>query len=257
VLRAGTVVRQWSIAGASGGRIAWNGRDGAGRLVPDGRYTFEADVRDAAGNAARARATVAVDRTASGVSWSAAVFDPQDGDALAAAARLSFVLKGPATTSLRIEDTGGTPVRGAWHDRRQTAGRWSWTWNGRGPGGTFVAPGRYVAVLTVVSKLGTAEFRLPIVAAAFIIDLSPSTPARGKPLLVTITSAEPLRSPPSVTFTQAGRAPVKIVARPIGSGHYAASFGVAKSPTGAATIVVAARDRAGGTNRSVLRVAAR
>ena len=257
VLHGGTIVRQWAVAGRPGGRVGWDGRDSTGRLVPDGRYTVEADVRDAAGNEARARATVVVDRTASAASWSASAFDPQDGDALAASARFSFALARSAATSLRIEDAGGTPVRGAWHDRRLAAGTWSWTWDGRGPGGAFVAPGRYVAILTVVSGFGTAEFRLPIVADAFVISLSPSTPSTGKPLLVTITSTEPLRSAPSVSFTQAGHAPSRIVAHSIGSGRYTASFLVAKSGTGAATIVVAGRDRAGGTNRSVARVVVR
>ncbi|HEY6057677.1 MAG TPA: glycosyl hydrolase family 18 protein [Candidatus Limnocylindrales bacterium] len=257
ILHGTTLVRRWPIAAGSTGRIGWDGRDASHRLVADGRYVVEAELTDRSGNRTISRSAVAVDRTTQGVGWSPTLFDPGDGDALADSARLTFTLSRPATTTLRIEDARGMPVRGAWHDRRQKAGIVRWTWDGTGLDRQPVAPGRYVAVLIVESPYGTTELRLPIAVAAFTIVPSATTLAAGDVLRLDIRSAEPLRSPPSVTFTQAGLAPTRAIARPVGSARYTVSFTVAGGAAGDATIVVAGRDVGGGTNRATRGVTVR
>jgi len=253
ILRGTTLVRRWAQATGTGATIAWDGRDAAGRRLPDGRYAVEVELDDAAGNRVVRRAPLTLDRTAGSLRWDRPAFLPGDGDALAAKASVSFALTRTATTSLRIEDASGRVVRNAWTGRTRGAGSVAWTWDGRDGHRVFVPAGRYVAVLTVTSPLGTSELRRPIVVDAFLVTTSPSAPAPGGTLTLAIRSVEPLRAAPTVTFSQAGLAPVRIRATKTGRDTYTATFTVAVGP-GPAAIVVAGRDSAGGTNVTRLTV---
>jgi spore germination protein YaaH/flagellar hook assembly protein FlgD len=50
VMRGTTTFRAWTITARTAGSITWGGRDGRGRLLPDGTYTIRLDLLDRAGN---------------------------------------------------------------------------------------------------------------------------------------------------------------------------------------------------------------
>ena len=89
-----------------------------------------------------------MDRTAGFLRWSGSFF-PQDGDALAATARLTWRLTRAATTTLALYDASGGLVRTVWTNRSQAAGTRTWTWDGRLADGTYAPQGAYTAMLTV------------------------------------------------------------------------------------------------------------
>lgn len=254
ILRGTTVVRRWPQASGLAGRVSWNGTDDRGRPVRDGRYAVELELTDASGNRVVRRTAITVDRTAGILRWTPTAFLP-DGDGRAETASVDFRLTRAATTSLRVEDPTGRVVRNAWKDRKRGTGRVSWTWDGRDGHRQVVPPGRYVAVLTATGPLGTTELRRTLILDAFVVILSATEPAAGDTLTVTIRSVEPLRAAPSVTFTQAGLAPVRVRAAPGPKGVYEARLTVAAA--GSATIVVAGRDAGGATNVTRLAVTVR
>lgn len=249
VRRDAAVIRSWPVASATSGTIRWDGTDAAGKAVPEGAYTVSVDVTSAAGEPATATATVVVDRTVRGFTATPPRFAPADGDTLAATTRVAFTLARPATTRLTILDPSGAEVRVAWDAKEQPAGASAWTWDGR-VGGAYVADGTYTLVLRATSTVGTIDLRRAIPVGAFEIRTSATAVGAGETLTVTAIAAEPLRSAPSITLTQAGLAPVKMTATAAGTARWSATFTIAASGAGVATIAVAARDTAGGVEVS-------
>ena len=196
VLRGRAVVRSWPIDGTSGA-VTWNGRDAAGRTVPDGRYTVAVTAADALANRATARVPLVVDRTVGALRWDRTAFSPQDGDRILPTATVAVRVARAARLTLRVLDAAGTEVRAAWRDRPFTAGTAAWRWDGRAADGAWAPPGRYVAELTAVGPYGTTVLRRSIAAAAFVATPSTATPAAGTVLTVTFRSVEPLAAPPT------------------------------------------------------------
>ena len=249
VLRGTTVVRSWPISTATSGTVLWDGTDARGKAAADGRYTVVVDVANAAGDPATAQLPLVVDRTVRSFVATPPRFAPADGDALAPSTRISWTLSRPAMTRLAIRDPSGAEIRVVWDGRSQPAGSAGWTWDGR-VDGAFVADGTYAFDLEVTTSLGTIELRRPVPVGAFEIRLSSTAVVAAGSLVVTAIAAEPLRSTPSITFRQAGLAPVKKTATAAGSGRWTATFTVAAGGAGTATVVVAARDTAGGVEVS-------
>jgi spore germination protein YaaH len=252
VLRGTAVVRSWKLGGAAG-QISWNGNDARGHAVKEGRYAVRVDLVDGTGNATRRSTGVAVDRSGGQLRWSASLFYPQDGDALAATSSVSFRLARTVRTTLVVGDAAGTVVRTAWKNARRAKGTVRWTWDGRNAAHRFVAPGRYAALLTISGPYGTAVLRRDIVADAFLATPSSATPAAGSTLTVTFRSAEPLAITPTATFRQAGRAAVPMTVVRLADGTWRATVEVAAAP-GPAVVAISARDRGGRTNTSTLSV---
>src|SRR5206468_1370946 len=178
----------------------------------------------------------------------------QDGDALLPTARVGLRLVRSATVSLAILDALGSTVRTVWGNRSLGAGSWAWTWNGKTSAGGLVPQGRYTARLTVSSSLGTSTLRRSIYAGAFVVVPSATTVRAGQTLTVTLTSIEPLKTRPAVTFTQHGLAALTKTVVLLADGRYRVSFTDRAGGSGAATIVIKATDSRGGTNRSATAV---
>jgi flagellar hook assembly protein FlgD len=248
-----TLVRSWALTSLSSWAATWDGRNAAGARVKDGRYTFMVAVRDAGGNRTTVSTPVVVDRTASYLRWSGSFF-PQDGDALRPKAVLSWTLAREATTTLRLLDAGGTPVRTVWTGRVQAAGSRSWTWDGRLPGGGWAPQGRYIAELTATSSLGTTVLRRPVLAAGFAATLSAATVRPGQKLSVLFRTVEPLSTRPRVTFTQPGRSGVIVIATRLADGSYRAVFTVHSGGAGAGSVLISARDTGGHRNVTTLAI---
>ncbi len=253
VYRGTRLIRSWRISKTSTGAVTWNGRDAAGRRVPDGRYTFQVRVRDVGRNWITVSKRVVVDRTASSLRWSNA-FYPQDGDGLRGTARASWTLTRTATTTLRLYDESGHLVRTVWSGRTQAAGRHQWTWNGSLPGGGYAPPGRYQARLTVSSRLGTVELYRSVWATPYVVSLSATRVRAGQTLTVHFTSVEPLASRPKVVLSQPGLHAVGATATRLANGSYTVSFRIQSSHAGTAAIEIHARDGGGQVNRLALGV---
>jgi len=247
VYRGTTLIRSWTVTAATARAVRWTGTDAAGHAVPDGRYAFRISGRDAAGNGAVLSIPITVDRTLSTLRWSRSSFYPQDGDAIARSSRLTFSLKRTATVSVGIY-SGTILIRTIWTNRAMAAGSRGWTWDGRNAAGVMVAPGSYTARVTAVSSLGASVLTRPVVVDAFSARLSATSVRAGQTLAVALTTTEPLRAAPIVTFTQPGRAAVKRTATSLGSGRYRVTFTVGSGTAGIATIRIAGRDTAGGLN---------
>jgi Predicted glycosyl hydrolase len=159
--RNGVGVRRWTFFTATAGSWVWDGRDSAGHLVADGRYTFRVWGLDRAGNQTVRDLTVRVDRTIRSVTWSRSSFIPKAGQT----ARVSFVLGRPASVTISIY-SGTTVVRGIWKARALTAGTYGWTWNGRTSAGVPLKPGTYKAVVTAISWIGSSTLTRTIVIKA-------------------------------------------------------------------------------------------
>ncbi len=248
ILKGSTTIRSWKVSKLTTGSVTWNGRDGAGRRVADGRYTLQVKARDVGRNWTTVSTRVVVDRTGSYLRWSRG-FYPQDGDALTPTSRLRWRLSRTAKTTLRLFDTGGHLVRTIWTGRAQSAGRHGWTWNGRLADGTDVAPGRYQARLTVTSRLGTVVLGRRVWVAPYAVRLSATTVRPGQTLTVTFNTIEPLANRPKVVLRQPGLSAVKVKATRLSGGRYRARFVVRSNGAGNAEIRIHARDTGGHVNR--------
>jgi flagellar hook assembly protein FlgD len=155
----GTGVRRWTFAGANAGYWTWNGKDTAGRTVPDGRYTLRVWGYDRGGSGSIKNSTVRVDRTLRSVTWSRASFIAASKQS----ARVSFVVTRPARVTIAIHSASGVVVRGIWLNRALAAGSYGWTWNGRTSAGVLLKPGTYRAIVTTSTWIGVTTLSRTVV----------------------------------------------------------------------------------------------
>jgi flagellar hook assembly protein FlgD len=193
-------------AALSGGSatLRWDGR-GADGFVPDGRYTLHVRARDRAGNLSDPQVrTVDVYAALGFVTSTRSVFFPQDGDTLGRTTSFSMRLASPATVTWTVVDAGGAVVRTFATDTAMDAGTWTRSWDGRNDAGAFVPRGTYRSEVRASDGTNSAVQRVAVVADAFRIALSDSTPARGQRITITVVTAEPLSKNPRVTIFQPG-----------------------------------------------------
>jgi spore germination protein YaaH/flagellar hook assembly protein FlgD len=254
VWRGTTLVRRWTVSTATAGAITWDGRTATGAAAADGRYTVKVDLRDAAGNRGVATSTVTVDRTAGWLRWSGSFF-PQDGDALAPTASISWSQTRSAAVTLAVYNASGELVRTVWTSRSLAAGTHRWTWNGRQADGTYAPQGQYTARLTVVSTLGTQALRRSVWAAAFPLALSAASIRPGQTLTVRFRSVEALKTMPRATLRQPGLAAVTVPATKLADGTFLATFVVKTGAAGPASVTIVASDSGGRANTTVAALA--
>jgi len=204
----GATVDAYSVAvpGSTAG-VTWDGRAAGGAYVPDGRYSIEVVPQDAAGNRGAPQAADAQVFAALGsVRSSVSVFYPQDGDGYAKTVGLSFVLHSPVTVTWTIRDAVGNVVRTRCDAAALEAGTYSFAWNGRNDAGAYVPKGHYYSTVTATDGVRSTTQRAAVVADAFRIVVSDTTPARGQRISITLYTAEPLARYPRVTISQPGYA---------------------------------------------------
>jgi flagellar hook assembly protein FlgD len=149
--KSGSEVRGWSMASGTTGFWRWDGRNGSGAIVPDGRYRFRVEGHDAAGNTKTLDTPVLVDRTIRSLGWSASSFRSSSGSS-----RIAFTLGRGAKVTVAIY-RGSTVVRPVWTNMTLKAGSYHWTWNGRTATGARVPAGTYRVVLTATSWIGPSS----------------------------------------------------------------------------------------------------
>jgi spore germination protein YaaH len=155
---SGAIQRSWSFSARTGWSGSWDARTAAGSIVNDGRYTFQVDGRDRAGNRTVANQTIYVDRTIRSVRWSDPSFDPRAGQR----SRIRVDLRRAATVTMRVY-RGTTLVRSAGTDIAMSAGLHTWNWDGRSSTGTYVAPDTYKVVVWATSWVGTTWYSQNVV----------------------------------------------------------------------------------------------
>ena len=180
--------------------------------------------RDPAGNVS-APVTQSVDVYAAltGLTRTPALFYPQDGDALARTATLSFRLLSPAQVTVRVEDAAGRVVRTAYSARQLPAGTATWTWNGRLADGTFAPRGTYRLHVAATNGEQRAAQVTTVLADAFRVTSSVTTAVRGHAFTITARTAERLSTTPVVVVREPGLAPWTVTMTKASGGTWTAT----------------------------------
>ncbi len=232
--------------GAAGGTVTWDGRDKDGAYVADGLHTLAFVARDRAGNRSEAQLRSVVVYAALGSTASSRpVFYPQDGDNLGKTTVFSFRLRSAATVSWTVVNAAGVVVRTIRTGEALAAGRHAYTWNGRNDAGAMVPRGTYRTVVTATDGTYAATQRATVVADAFRIAVSDTTPRRGQRVTVTATSAEALDRAPRLRIYQPGIKAWSVTMRKIGTRVYRITVTLRSSHTGTLKLRVSALDDGG------------
>ena len=250
----GTNVASLSVPlGSLAATVTWDGTTSRGADVPDGTYTARLTVRDLAGNtSAFADRQVIVDRTLGFVTTSRAVFFPQDGDKLSPTTALGFRLAGAATVDWTIVDAHGAVVRTVRTAEALLAGAYTFTWNGRNDAGNFVPRGMYRSQVVATDAVAALTQRVGIVADAFRIVTSDTTPKRGQKVTVTAFSGESLHAAPRLTVVQPRIAGWTVSMTRVRTGVYRVTIKFKSSSTGTVRLKVFATDANGHKQNSNL-----
>jgi len=213
--------------------ITWDGTTTNGADVPDGTYIVRLAVRDVAGNTSTyLERTVIVDRTLGFVTTTKTVFFPQDGDKLAPTVAFHFSLTAPATVGWTVVDAAGTVVRTIKAAEALDAGTYAFTWDGRNDDGAYVPRGTYRSQVVATDALTTLTQRAGVVADAFRIIASDTTPARGQKITVTVFSAESLDAAPRLAVVQPGISAWSVSMSKVSTGVYRVTIALKSSSTG-------------------------
>ena len=155
---SGNIIRTFSWKGKVQ-NLVWDGRDAAGNIVPDGRYSYSVSATDRAGNSGSAELPeLRVDTRPTPVSLKVdtPAFSP-NGDGVLDVLHFSPVLKvnsGIAAWTLEVNGAAGNTVR-AWKGTGSVPA--VIPWDGKTDSGPTAAEGRYVGVLSVVYEKGNRE----------------------------------------------------------------------------------------------------
>jgi hypothetical protein len=222
----GSTIRSWSVnAGLAATVVAWDGRDGGGSIVADGRYVINVAPRDAGGNTGPSQdRSVIVATGLRSVASSTPVFFPQDLDGLAPTTDLSFSLTRPMTVSWTLRDAAAKVIDTHMAATALAAGTYSWTFDGRRSDGTMLPPGRYLSYVTASDGSVVVAQSVAFEADAFLVKPSDATPGRGQTVTVTVTSAEALAANPRITVAQPGFAAWSVATTRLSATSYRATI---------------------------------
>ncbi|HYO42246.1 MAG TPA: FlgD immunoglobulin-like domain containing protein [Candidatus Limnocylindrales bacterium] len=249
----GTVGQVTTQVAGSTGAIAWDGRNEGGGFAADGTYTLRFVARDRAGNRSEAQQrTVNAYGSLGFVAASRTVFFPQDRDGMSATTDLKVTLRSPATISWSVRNAAGGVVRTIRTEEAVEAGVHVFAWDGRDDAGVLVPRGTYRSVVSATDGTLSATQQVAVVADAFRITVSDSTPARGGKLTVTATSAEVLNAAPTLRIYQPGKAPWTVSMRKVDTRVYRVTITLKSSRTGTMKLRVAAPDDGGRFQASYL-----
>ena len=251
---SGQVVSQFAVGtNPAGTTITWDGRTTAGSLVPDGLYQVQIAAKDEAGNVGLPQTrSVAVYGSLGFSRASKNPFFPQDGDRYAPTTTFSFTLASPATVSWTIVNAAGAAVRTIKTGEALAAGTYAFAWNGRNDQGAFVSRGTYRAVVAATNGSQGSSQSVAVLADAFRIGVSDTTPGRRQRITITATSAESLSGAPLVTIYQPGISRYSVTTRRVAAGVYRVTITLKSSSTGRLRVLVSGRDAAGHVQNSSL-----
>jgi flagellar hook assembly protein FlgD len=233
--------------------LTWDGRTTSGAYAPDGVYALIFVATDRAGNRSEAQARSANAYGALGYTASSpVVFFPQDGDNLARTTSFSFKLRSAATVSWTVQDAAGTVVRTIQAEGPLAAGPHAFAWDGRNDAGAMVPRGVYRTVVHATDGTLASTQRASVVADAFRISVSDTTPRRGQRMTITARSAEALSKAPRLSVYQPGASAWSVTMSRVAPGVYRATVTLRSSRTGTLRLQVSAYDDHGVMQRSNL-----
>jgi flagellar hook assembly protein FlgD len=251
----GALVKKWAVGnGAAAEVLTWNGRNTAGAYAPDGIYTLRVAPQDLAGNIGEAAdRTVQVVAALRSVTSSRSIFFPQDGDALARSATLSFVLARPMAVTWTIRNAAGQTVNAHLTDAALPAGTHAWKFTGLTTDGTMLPRGRYTSHVTATDGTLTATQTYAFDLNAFRLKLSDTTPGRGQSITVTVASAEKLAKRPTLFIYQPGVSRWAVLLTKTGTYSYKATIRLKSSgKAGTLALKVKGLDTSGGSQSTTV-----
>jgi len=166
--QSGAVVRRMSGQGSSAA-ATWDGKDEAGRDLPDGTYTLVASATSARGEARPATMDVHLDTTPPRLESAEVAPSPfsPNGDGQADSAKVRFVPGESGTARVSVIGDGDEVLRRLTDWRSVTASAQSVTWDGRVSDGAklvAVPEGRFAVEIAVLDLAGnSAKVRRPVV----------------------------------------------------------------------------------------------
>ena len=194
----------WRPVSASAQSVAWDGRISEGaKLVaaPEGRSAVEIVMRDLAGNSAKVRRAVVVDRTLGFPAVTPQICSPNgDGTRDTVAVAFKLTRRADVTVALvRGEDVLRTIKAG-----ELAAGAQSVTWDGKVTGGAYAGSGKYELRVTAHGGIGVTSVSKPVTvdrfAPRFTVPATAST-TFGKTAKVAYSVRDPHSSTVKVTVT--------------------------------------------------------
>lgn len=252
---SGTTVRNFTVnASVGSGSFTWDGRNGSGARVADGRYSVRLTPRDPAGNQGAARRVEVSVFTALGdVPYASPLIFHPDGDGLVDTTVFSVTIRREVLVDWEIRNVSGQVVLRHWSDRLTPAGTYTFRWDGRGyeaPGveGPLVQlpQGGYFGVVTAHDASGSMTRAGTAYRSAFRLALTANSASAGQQITVTTWPAEPLSSTPVLVVQQPGLSAVSITMTQVNSvPAYRATYTVRAGASGPATFTVKARDSGG------------
>ncbi len=198
----GNVVRTFTVQAEEGtGTDTWDGQDGDGNGVTDGRYTVKATPTDAAGNVGDSVSTKALLLTTMRVAVATpAVFDP-NGNGPSETQTQTVTLDHAATVDWIIRNDSGTTVRTVMDGERHDAGDLTFSWDGRDDSGQPLPNGVYWIVTSAKTGRGTETQQVAVSVGPFKVDVFGS--ATGK-VIVKLVAADAQAQAPTVTLKSSG-----------------------------------------------------
>ena len=196
---------KWKTVGSTRLTSTWRGRirvDGELVYAPEGRYAYQLELRDAAGNTGVTTVPVTLDTTVGFYTVTPRFFSP-NGDAVRDTTALGFTLTRPASVEvllLRDGELVRTLALGS-----LAAGARSATWDGLDDAGAAAPSGDYRARVMVESALGDSR-----VAGEVTLDLTKPTIAAPTGVSVTLGSTARMRYTIGDSWSPLAKVTVKI-----------------------------------------------
>jgi flagellar hook assembly protein FlgD len=205
---AGAIVRRYAVVAENGTTTSdWDGKNDAGSVVPDGRYTLTYTPRDDSGATGTPVSIVALVLTAVKLGQPSAVaFFARDADDLAQKSTVAVTVSQQAKVGFQVVDSSGKVVRTVRSLVATAPGSLKFTWDGKEDNGSWAPDGWYQTAVSATTSLGSYSQTRDVYVGAFRITPSSSSPARGASLTLSIKSTEPLTGAPVVRVTQPGLA---------------------------------------------------
>ncbi|NLJ45593.1 MAG: OmpA family protein [Treponema sp.] len=181
---SGKAVRSWTFPGEPDARVEWDGRDEAGKIVPDGTYSFRLRSTDRAGNSGVSSVVsvrVDTEKKAAVLSSDALAFSP-NGDGVKDAVRILPEVRSsdaPAAWEVVLKPSAGGAAVRSWKGTGAVPRELAW--NGKTEAGAPVPDGSYEAELTV--RFANGDTAVASSGAILLDTLAPKAEVSAAPLL--------------------------------------------------------------------------
>lgn len=140
-------------------KFTWKGVDADGKVLPEGRWTWDVTAVDDLGRGSSAERSFSLNTTLKNLTVAPSVL--RRGSPV----QIGVDLVRPARLTVKVESSKGVVLR-TLANRAASTGHTAVTWDGRLAGGRRAPPGTYVVVASATNQIGTAELTQSIRAKA-------------------------------------------------------------------------------------------